>query len=160
MVEYLGRYMHKVAISNHRLKSIDEERVTFSYKDYRSQGEKKEMSLTHQEFIRRFVQHILPKRYVRIRPGGVSHYGILSSAWKREKFKRIQANFNIKPAEKQVYQTLNRKCRCCKTGNLVSIAVFDQRGPPCAGHPIFIWAIAKMKATIKVNLCVSEFRCL
>jgi hypothetical protein len=77
VVEYLGRYMHKVAISNHRLKSIDEERVTFSYKDYRSQGEKKVMSLTHQEFIRRFVQHILPKRFVRIR-----HYGILSSTWK------------------------------------------------------------------------------
>lgn len=125
VVEYLGRYTHKVAISNHRLKSIDEERVTFSYKDYRSQGEKKVMSLTHQEFIRRFAQHILPKRFVRIR-----HYGILSSTWKREKFKRIQANFNIKPTEKQVYQTLNRKCRCCKTGNLVTIAVFDQRGPP------------------------------
>jgi len=125
VVEYLGRYTHKVAISNHRLKSIDEERVTFSYKDYRSQGEKKVMSLTHQEFIRRFAQHILPKRFVRIR-----HYGILSSTWKREKFKQIQANFNIKPAEKQVHQTLNRKCRCCKTGNLVTIAVFDQRGPP------------------------------
>ena len=125
VVEYLGRYTHKVAISNHRLKSIDEERVTFSYKDYRSQGEKKEMSLTHQEFIRRFAQHILPKRYVRIR-----HYGILSSTWKREKFKLIQANFNIKPAENQVCQTLNRKCRCCKTGNLVTIAVFDQRRPP------------------------------
>ena len=155
VVEYLGRYTPNVAISNHRLKSIDEERVTFSYKDYRSQGEKKVMSLTHQEFIRRFTQHILPKRYVRIR-----HYGLLSSTWKREKFKRIQANFNIKPAKKQVYQTLNRKCRCCKTGNLVMIAVFDQRSPPCAGHPIFIWAIAKMKATIRVNLWVRELICL
>ena len=130
VVEYLGRYTHKVAISNHRLKSIDEERVTFSYKDYCSQGENKKMSLTHQEFIRRFAQHILPKRFVRIRPGGVPHYGILSSTWKREKFKQIQANFNIKPVEKQAYQTLNNKCRCCKTGNLVTIAVFDQRGPP------------------------------
>ncbi len=85
VVEYLGKYTHKVAISNHRLKSIEEERVTFSYKDYRSQGEKKVMSFTHQEFIRRFAQHILPKRFVRIRPGGVPHYGILSSTWKREK---------------------------------------------------------------------------
>jgi hypothetical protein len=150
VVEYLGRYTHKVAISNHRLKSIDEERVTFSYKDYRSQGEKKEMSLTHQEFIRRFAQHILPKRYVRIR-----HYGILSSTWKREKFKLIQANFNIKPAENQVCQTLNRKCRCCKTGNLVTIAVFDQRG-----RQHFIWAIATMKATMKFNLWVRGIVCL
>lgn len=125
VVEYLGRYTHKVAISNHRLQSIDEEKVSFSYKDYRNQGKKKVMSLTHQEFIRRFAQHILPKRFVRIR-----HYGFLSSTWKREKFKKIKAIFKIQPVEKQVPQTLNRKCRCCGVGNLVTIFCFDQRGPP------------------------------
>jgi hypothetical protein len=74
VVEYLGRYTHKVAISNHRIQQVDDERVRFSYKDYRQNGLKKSMTLTHGEFMRRFAQHILPKRFVRIR-----HFGVLSS---------------------------------------------------------------------------------
>ena len=73
-MEYLGRYIHKIAISNNRIKSIDAQNVTFAYKDYRVAGAKKKMTLTHQEFIRRFALHILPKRFVKIR-----HYGFLSS---------------------------------------------------------------------------------
>jgi Putative transposase/Transposase zinc-binding domain len=73
VIEYLGRYTHKVAISNHRIKSIDNQTVSFTYKDYKDESKVKLMTLTHQEFIRRFAQHILPKRFVRIR-----HYGILS----------------------------------------------------------------------------------
>jgi Putative transposase/Transposase zinc-binding domain len=125
VIEYLGRYTHKVAISNHRIKQVDDENVTFSYKDYRQKGLKKSMTLSHSEFIRRFSQHILPKRFVRIR-----HYGILSSTWKREKFKKIREHFNLKPAEPSEPKTLLRKCTCCKVGNLVTIAVFDGRGPP------------------------------
>lgn len=78
VVEYLGRYTHKIAISNHRIKNIDAQNVTFDYKDYRMAGVKKQMALTHQEFIRRFALHILPKRFVKIR-----HYGFLSSTSKR-----------------------------------------------------------------------------
>ncbi len=74
VIEYLGRYTHKVAISNHRIKAIDNETVTFTYKDYKDESKVKLMTLTHEEFVRRFSQHILPKRFVRIR-----HYGILSS---------------------------------------------------------------------------------
>jgi hypothetical protein len=73
VIEYLGGYTHKVAISNHRIKSIDNQTVSFTYKDYKDESKVKLMTLTHEEFIRRFSQHILPKRFVRIR-----HFGILS----------------------------------------------------------------------------------
>jgi hypothetical protein len=73
VVEYLGRYIHKIAISNTRIKSINEQNVTFTYKDYRLAVVKKQMTLTHQEFTRRFAFYILPKRLVKIR-----HYGFLS----------------------------------------------------------------------------------
>ena len=95
VVEYLGRYTHKIAISNHRIKSIDNENVTFDYKDYRVAGVKKQMTLTHQEFIRRFTLHILPKRFVKIR-----HYGFLSSTWKRQKLKLLQEKLQVKVLKK------------------------------------------------------------
>ncbi len=74
MVEYLGRYTHKIAISNHRIKDISDQNVTFDYKEYRKAGVKKQMTLTHEEFIRRFALHILRKRLVKIR-----HCGFLST---------------------------------------------------------------------------------
>ena len=125
VVEYLGRYTHKIAISNHRIKSIDEQNVTFDYKDYRMAGVKKQMTLTHGEFIRRFSLHILPKRFVKIR-----HYGFLSSTWKRQKLKLLQEKLQVKVLEKVEKKPFLPKCPCCKTGNLHRIAVFDQRGPP------------------------------
>jgi len=85
VVEYLGRYTHKIVISNHRIKSIDKQNVTFDYKDYRVAGAKKQMTLTHEKFIRRFSLQILLKRFVKIR-----HYGFLSSTWKRKKLKLLQ----------------------------------------------------------------------
>ena len=125
VVEYLGRYTHKIAISNQRIKSIDDQNVTFEYKDYRVAGVKKQMTLSHQEFIRRFALHILPKRFVKIR-----HYGFLSSTWKREKLKLLQEKLQVKVLEKREKKPFMPKCPCCKTGNLHRIAVFDQRGPP------------------------------
>ena len=124
-VEYLGRYTHKIAISNHRIKAIDEKTVTFDYKDYRIAGAKKQMTLTHEEFIRRFALHILPKRFVKIR-----HYGFLSSTWKRQKLKLLQEKLKVKALEKREKKPFIPKCPCCKTGNLHRIAVFNQRGPP------------------------------
>jgi Putative transposase/Transposase zinc-binding domain len=126
VVEYLGRYTHKIAISNHRIKSIDKNTVTFGYKDYKYNGEKKVMTLSHKEFVRRFSQHILPKRFVKIR-----HYGFLSSTWKRLKFKILQEKFNIRPVPKEEKVNLKlNKCPCYKTGNLIMIEVFGKRGPP------------------------------
>lgn len=74
VIEYLGRYTHKVAISNHRIRRVNEATVNFSYTDYRKDSKTKELTLSNQEFTRRFAQHILPPRYVRIR-----HYGLLNS---------------------------------------------------------------------------------
>ena len=70
---YLGRYTHRVAISNGRLVSLKQGRVTFHYKDYADGARQKEMTLDADEFIRRFLLHVLPKGFVRIR-----HYGLLA----------------------------------------------------------------------------------
>lgn len=124
VIEYLGRYTHKVAISNHRIKAIDDQKVVFSYKDYKDSSKAKEMSLRPVEFVRRFVQHILPHRFVRIR-----HYGIISSSWKRGKLQSLQRSLDITRPSTEA-KTLLRRCPCCKTGTLITIEIFGQRGPP------------------------------
>lgn len=126
VVEYLGRYSHKVAISNHRIVNIDDTNVTFSYKNYKNGAKVKQMTLSHAEFIRRFAQHVLPKRFVRIR-----HFGILSSSWKPEKLPTLQEKlWNTKVPEKPAKGAKVRLCPCCKTGSLRTILSFDHRGPP------------------------------
>jgi hypothetical protein len=70
VLRYLGRYTHRVAISNHRLIAFDGERVTFQWKDYAHDNRWRTMTLTGMEFLRRFVQHILPRGFVRIRQCG------------------------------------------------------------------------------------------
>lgn len=124
VIEYLGRYTHKIAISNHRLQNVDQANTTFSYKDYKSNGGKKQMTLSNEEFIRRFAMHILPLRYVRIR-----HYGILSSTWKRAKFEKLRAQLKM-PARKIEIATKLHACPCCKTGTLITLITFGKRGPP------------------------------
>jgi hypothetical protein len=125
VIEYLGRYTHKIAISNHRIKAIDENTVTFTYKDYKSGAVKKQMTLTHEEFIRRFALHILPKRFVKIR-----HCGILSSTWKRQKLKALQEKMQMRLPELKAIEQPERICSCCKVGKLITIQHFDRRGPP------------------------------
>jgi hypothetical protein len=124
VIEYLGRYTHKVAISNHRLEQVDEREVTFRYKDYKADGATKLMTLSNEEFARRFSQHVLPSRFVRIR-----HYGILSSSWKRGKLQALQATLKV-IRKAPVQKTMLRRCPCCKTGTLITIEVFGKRGPP------------------------------
>ena len=77
VIEYLGRYTHKIAISNYRIRHINKEKrtVTFSLKDYKKGGLKTTQTLSSKEFVRRFSMHILPRGFTRIR-----HFGILSSA--------------------------------------------------------------------------------
>jgi hypothetical protein len=70
VLRYLGRYTHRVAISNHRLLAFDGEHVTFRWKDYARGDERRTMTLSAMEFLRRFVQHILPRGFVRIRQSG------------------------------------------------------------------------------------------
>ena len=71
VLRYLGRYTHRVAISNHRLLAFDGERVTFRWKDYARGNQQRKMTLTVTEFLRRFVQHVLPRGFVRIRQFGL-----------------------------------------------------------------------------------------
>jgi hypothetical protein len=70
VLRYLGRYTHRVAISNHRLIAFDGERITFRWKDYARDGQRRTMTLTAMEFQRRFVQHVLRRAFVRIRQFG------------------------------------------------------------------------------------------
>jgi putative transposase len=77
VLRYLGRYTHRVAISNHRLLVFDGERVTFRYKDYAHGGKQRKMTLSATEFLRRFFLHVLPKGFVRIR-----HFGFLSNRFR------------------------------------------------------------------------------
>ncbi|MEJ7739718.1 MAG: transposase [Chitinophagaceae bacterium] len=73
IIEYLGRYTHKVAITAHRILQIDNSHISFSYKDYADGNKQNVMVLTHPEFLRRFEQHILPKGFVKIRHAGYLH---------------------------------------------------------------------------------------
>ena len=85
VVEYLGRYTHKIAISNHRIVSADKNHVTFRVKNYKKDGVNELVKLKTKEFIRRFSLHILPKQFVRIR-----HFGFLSSTGKRLHLENLQ----------------------------------------------------------------------
>lgn len=94
VVEYLGRYTHKVAISNHRITNIDKQRVSFRYKDYRQDGKRKTMSLEGAEFLRRFCLHILPPGFRRMR-----HYGILSNFHKARALHAARIALKVEPAQ-------------------------------------------------------------
>ncbi len=80
VIDYLGKYTHRIAISNHRIIHMDDENVIFSVKDYRKEGQWKELTISGIEFIRRFLMHVPPRRFVRIR-----HYGLLCSRSKHKK---------------------------------------------------------------------------
>ena len=124
VIGYPGRYTHKVAISNHRLQNLTDKEVSFGYKDYKDGSSQKLMTLGNHGFVKRFAQHILAHRFVRIR-----HYGILSSSWKRGKLQALQQSVHAsRPAA--IIKTMLRKYPCCKTGTLITIDVFGKRGPP------------------------------
>ncbi|MCB0660223.1 MAG: transposase, partial [Saprospiraceae bacterium] len=114
IIEYLGRYTHKIAISNHRILAIDEHTVKISCKDYRAAGQKKTLTLTHDEFIRRFALHIMPKRFVRIR-----HFGFLSSTWKRTKLNDLQSKLTgiaVAPLPIVIKRSHHKCCPSFKNG--------------------------------------------
>ena len=148
VIEYLGRYTHKIAISNHRIQSVEANAVSFVYKDYRDAAKKKMMQLEPVEFIRRFALHILPKGFVRIR-----HYGILSSTRKTKDLPVIHEQLNsiyIKKEKQTVEQICIQRlgydikmCPCCKQQTMRTIMEFDHRGPPPVG-----WIQSVMKTNL------------
>ena len=85
VLDYLGRYVHRIAIGNHRILSIEEGKVSFTYRDYKEDGQQKVMVLAATEFIRRYLQHVLPKGFVRVR-----HYGLLAPRYRRDKLARCR----------------------------------------------------------------------
>lgn len=85
VLEYLGRYTHRVAISNNRIINFENGYVTYKWRDYRDKNKVKFMTVTAEEFIRRFLMHVLPSRFVKIR-----HYGILSNRNRATKLKKCK----------------------------------------------------------------------
>ena len=137
VVRYLGRYTHRIALSNHRIRNVANGKVAFSWKDYRKDGKKGMMTLSATEFLRRFCLHILPPHFVRLR-----HYGILSSRNKTKSLADARQDLSIYAPEKP--QTTDWKilleqvigldvdaCPCCKTGSMQTIRTFGKaRSPP------------------------------
>jgi hypothetical protein len=79
VLRYLGRYTHRIAISNARILALDNDRVSFAYRDRRNGNARATLSLEAPEFVRRFLRHVVPKRFVRVR-----HYGVLANPLKAE----------------------------------------------------------------------------
>lgn len=129
VIRYLGRYTHRVAISNSRIIKEEKGEITFKYRDYKDNKEIKEMTITAEEFIRRFLLHILPPKFMKIR-----HYGILGNRNKKTKLaicKKLTntttANFEIKQLEISTLEILKKTlgvnfnlCPVCHKGHLVS----------------------------------------
>ena len=128
VIQYLGRYIQRVAISNHRIVALDNDRVKFRYKDYADMGKHKIMELVPMEFIRRFLLHILPKRFCKVR-----YYGILSIKNRNNKLLLCYTLINkaqLPPRfaglkMNQILQLITGKdysiCPCCKKGHMIKL---------------------------------------
>jgi len=140
VVEYLSRYAHKVAISNHRILEVGDQGVKFRYKDYSDHNKVKVMTLSAGEFIRRFEQHILPRGFVKMR-----HYGILGNSGRKKRINDILRTMRLplhSPTVKIPYQLRMLEkygvdvnlCPKCSQGRMVLIEkVFPgNRGSPFA----------------------------
>lgn len=126
VIRYIGRYTHRVAISNYRLLSIDGGFVRFRYKDYKDNGQIKIMKLSAAEFLRRFLLHVLPEGYKKIR-----FFGFLSNGCKEEYLSRIRAAMEIEsPVETSDGEDEEREkrhvCPDCKEGHLEIIDSFSR----------------------------------
>ena len=136
VLRYLARYTHRVAISNSRLVAINDNGVTFRWKDYRIEGHEryKVMTLATHEFIRRFLIHVLPDGFHRIR-----YYGLLASTTRAHNIARARELLNVPAPERESSnaasadasepQTLSHACPCCK-GRMIIIETFARGCAP------------------------------
>jgi hypothetical protein len=140
VLDYVGRYTHRVAISNSRLLAIEAGQVSFGYKDYRNQGQQKAMTLSAEEFIRRFLLHALPHRFHRIR-----YYGFCGNRNRQEKLALCRQLLGMAiperpqtPSDVQDYRDRSesldgaslRLCPLCRRGRMVlSDALVARRSP-------------------------------
>jgi hypothetical protein len=135
VLDYVGRYTHRVAISNNRLLSIDNGKVRFRWKDYRDGNRQKTMTLDGQEFIRRFLIHVLPDGLHRIR-----YYGFLGNCHRVRKLERCRELLGMGPPAptgppadyRDRFQALTgrslRECPHCHTGTMVVIGCVARPG--------------------------------
>jgi hypothetical protein len=133
VLDYVGRYTHRVAISNNRLVSIDGDQVCFRWKDYRDGSRQKNMSLRGDEFIRRFLIHVLPDGFHRIR-----YFGFLGNAHRTRKLALCRELLRMAPAApaeppadyRDRYEALTglslRQCPHCLTGTMVVIGCIER----------------------------------
>ena len=146
VLKYLGRYTHRVAISNNRILSIEKGKVIFNYKDRKHDNAVRTLPLDAGEFIRRFLLHVLPDGFMKIR-----YFGFLSNCIKRKNITMIRSQLGIdepfrRPLKESTQEMMLRltgvvirKCPCCKTGTLVLVSMLQplrpylpNRGPPSA----------------------------
>ena len=136
VLEYLGRYTHRVAISNNRIVNVESGLVTFKWRDYKDNNKQKFMTLKVEEFIRRFLMHILPYNFMKIR-----HYGILSNRNRNSKLKKCKilleiisernTDFIKKLSVQELLMKLTgvdiSKCPCCKKGQMIEKEKLDPK---------------------------------
>jgi len=127
VLDYLGRYTHRVAIGNSRLLACDNGGVRFRWKDYRANNKSKVMTLDTGEFIRRFLLHTLPKGFRRIR-----HFGFLANACRVTKLNRIRTALDAPKPAPAVEPTDYRERYAILTGHRIDLC------PVCAGHMVNI----------------------
>jgi hypothetical protein len=144
VLEYLGRYTHRVAIANSRLVDFSDGQVGFQWKDYRHESRHKIMRLDAHEFTRRFLLHVLPPGFQRIR-----HYGLLANRHRANKLAhcrqvlhaptpaRVDAPTDYRERYKQLTGVSLRDCPQCRRGQMICIETIRpahrSRGPPCKG---------------------------
>lgn len=132
VLDYVGRYTHRVAISNNRLLDIENGQVQFRYKDYRNNSQQKVTTLSADEFIRRFLLHVLPDGFHRIR-----YYGFLGNRYRQEKLERCRQLLGMAPADLTTPATEPRKnyrdryeqltgvslwlCPVCRQGRMIRL---------------------------------------
>jgi hypothetical protein len=140
VLDYVGRYTHRVAISNNRLMDIDAGHVTFRYKDYRNQSQQKTMTLSAEEFSRRFLLHALPRGFHRIR-----YYGFLGNRFRQEKLARCRqllgmpllqvppkqsADSDYNDRHQELTGTSLHICPVCHRGHMVVVEQLEPRRMP------------------------------
>src|SRR5271169_293735 len=142
VVDYLGRYTHRVAISNHRLLDIEDGQVKFNWRDYRDHNQQKTMPLSAEEFIRRFLLHVLPSGFHRIR-----YYGFLGNRYRKEKLEHCHQLLGMTPPNESSsqpqpgedyrdrYEKLTghslRECPVCHRGRMITVKLLVKgRSPP------------------------------
>ena len=135
VLSYLGRYTHRVAIANSRIVGIEDGKVRFRWKNYRKPGKPKVMTLDADEFIRRFLTHVVPDGFRRIR-----HYGFLANGQRGIRLATIRASLDVPTpstdAAPNDYRTFYAQltgrsldiCRCCG-GMMIEIAIFGRSRP-------------------------------